>query len=134
MAARILLTVRTLPPTSICPVCLIAFGPGVVMPIEFCLIDCLLSCLILYIFIIPNQKWIDGVENLPHGENLTPALYVCLIAFGAGVVMNFICLIVSVLFRFCTLLFFLMKIGQMIPEFPNPLLAVTLCANIALGL
>ena len=50
MAARILLTVRT----SICPVCLIAFGPGVVMPIEFCLTDCLLSCLILYIFVIPN--------------------------------------------------------------------------------
>ena len=55
-----------LTPTSICPVCLIAFGPGVVMPIEFCLIDCLLSCLILYIFVIPDQKWPDGGKNPPY--------------------------------------------------------------------
>ena len=36
--------------------------------------DCLLSCLILYIFVIPNQKWTDGGQNPLHPHSLTVAL------------------------------------------------------------
>ena len=59
MAARILLTVRTLP----LYVCLIAIGAGVVS-FEFHLFDCFSFVSVLYIIVFPNENWTDDPRLL----------------------------------------------------------------------